>query len=48
MIVHFCVSYNASLAKDEQVALNSSMIPNMPYAFASRKRGCVLVFIYTA
>ena len=48
MIVHFCVSYNASLGKDGKMAPNSFMIPSMPYAYASRKSECVPVFIYTA
>ncbi|KAI8004459.1 Vacuolar sorting protein 18 [Camellia lanceoleosa] len=43
MTVPFFVSCNASLAKDGLAALNSSMIPNMPCAFASRKSGCGLV-----
>jgi len=30
------------------MALNSSMIPSMPCAYASRKSECVPVFIYTA
>ncbi|CAL5330481.1 unnamed protein product [Camellia sinensis] len=40
MTVPFFVSCNASLAKDGLAALNSSMIPNMPCAFALRKSGC--------
>ena len=48
MMMHFCVSYNASLGKDEKMVQISSMIPSMPCAFASKKSGCVPVFTYTA
>ena len=48
MIVHFYVSYNANLEKDKKMVLNFSMILSMPYAFASRRKECVHVFIYIA